>query len=242
MKYLLLMFALTMCFSPEAAPQRYNDNIQNKNPLTKLMQQNNSRLNQNKMNSLIYQPAVVTCDDTIKVTFTYDNEGNRTSKLSQSFSTNSTWVNTSLNIYTYNSAGQLLTEIDQKWNINKWDNTTRLTYIYLDSGKLFTYIQEQWLLNAWVFQYRLLNTYDNSGEPIITLQQDWLNNSWTNSSQSISTFSPSGKTLTTIDQTWQNNKWVDLNNTSNTYDTSGNLKSSIQQTWSGTKWDNVYVR
>ena len=100
MKYLLLMFALTMCFSPEAAPQRYNDNIQNKNPLTKLMQQNNSRLNQNKMNSLIYQPAVVTYDDTIKVTFTYDNEGNRTSKLSQSFSTNSTWVNTSLNTNT----------------------------------------------------------------------------------------------------------------------------------------------
>jgi len=81
MKYLLLVFALTMCFFPEAAPQG----------LIKLMQQNNHSKVRFKLPDrqpgLIYQPSVVTYNDTIKVTYTYDNEGYCTSKLFQSFST-----------------------------------------------------------------------------------------------------------------------------------------------------------
>src|ERR1035438_5474091 len=143
-----------MCFSPEVAPQGNHVNNPIKNPIIKLMQQNNhSKVPfklPNRQLGLIYQPSVVTYDDTIKVTYTYDNEGNCTSKLTQSWSTNSIWVNTKLNIFTYNSAGQILTEIDQTWNINAWNNSNRLTYIYSDSGKLFTNIQEQWIVNAWV--------------------------------------------------------------------------------------------
>ena len=242
MKYLLLIFALTMCFSPEVAPQGNHVNNPIKNPIIKLMQQNNhSKVPfklPNRQLGLIYQPSVVTYDDTIKVTYTYDNEGNCTSKLTQSWSTNSIWVNTKLNIFTYNSAGQILTEIDQTWNINAWNNSNRLTYIYSDSGKLFTNIQEQWIVNAWVFLDRKLNTYDNSGNLIITLFQYWLNNSWTNSAQYISTYSSSGKILTELDQTWVNNAWFNLGNTSDTYDPAGNLITNIQQNWSGTEWDN----
>lgn len=142
MKYLLLIFVLTICFFPEAAPQGNNVNNPFKNPIIKLMQQKNKSKIPFKLPDrqlgLIYQPSVVTFDDTVKWTYTYDNEGNNITQLVQGWSNNN-WVNESLLTYTYTSTGKNLSELYQFWTLNAWVNTYRTTLTYNESGYADSY-------------------------------------------------------------------------------------------------------
>jgi len=63
--------------------------------MAKLLNLPENSLKPNKVNSLIYQPSVVTYDDTVKCTYTYDNGDNNITQITQGWSNNN-WINEEL--------------------------------------------------------------------------------------------------------------------------------------------------
>ena len=74
----------------------------------------NKNLKTNKLGAVVYKPIKVTCEDTLRYTFTYDNSGNR------------------------------LTELDETWINNSWVNSLRCTYTNDNAGNRLTYLYETW--------------------------------------------------------------------------------------------------
>jgi len=118
-------------FVSEAVPQ---------NHITKLNQHSNHSpipRRPDNTHSLIYQPAVITYDDRIKDTYTYDSKGNLISFLTQIWSNNN-WVNSYLSTRTYNISGKILSEYEQYWETNAWVNSQELL--------IFIRMPETWIL------------------------------------------------------------------------------------------------
>jgi Secretion system C-terminal sorting domain len=203
----------------------------------------NRFLNKNKKNnefgSVIYKPIQVTCEDTLRYTYTYDNSGNRLTELDETWINNS-WVNSLRDTLTYDNSGHLLTELWERWSFNTWVNFNRNKYTYDNSGYLLTDITEAWANNSWVNGFRWTNTYDNSGNRLTELGEIWSNNAWINSWSYTYTYDNSGNQLTYLYETWSNNAWVNSFKWTDSYDNSGNWITELLEQWSNNAWINSW--
>lgn len=188
------------------------------------------------LSSSIYKPSVVTTDDSLKYSNTYDNSGNLITSVGMDL-INGIWTNSWRETYVYDNLNHVLTELEESWINNTWTNYTRFTstydnfghklsyyyarfingvwqdlyrhtYSYDNSGNMLTDVYETWPINAWVNEYKTTSTYDNAGNQLSFIYEEWSGNGWTNSFRYISTYNSFNKPLLFLEEVWQNNKWA----------------------------------
>src|ERR1035437_2476520 len=132
-----------------------NNNLRNpKSPTLLGLQRNYLSNNSNKLlKTNIFLPAQAIVDTNAKFSYTYDSMGNMLTELVQVYA-NTTWGNISRNTWTYDNNGYLMTSLSENWTAGAWVNDTRGTYTNDIQGNTLTYILEHWTNNDWVNFYR----------------------------------------------------------------------------------------
>ena len=190
-----------------------------------------------KLNGSMYRPVTAVVDDTLRYTYTYDNNGNRLTSLTEIW-TNNAWENSSRSTYTYDNNGNMLTQLKEQWTNNAWVNDWRYTSTYDNNGNELTWLSEIWTNNAWVNAWRYTNTYDNNGNMLTLLNEQWTNNAWVNEWRETSTYDNNGNMLTWLSERWTNNAWVNVRRYTYTYDNNGNMLTRLNERWTNNAWEN----
>ena len=190
-----------------------------------------------KLNGSMYRPVTAVVDDTLRYTYTYDNNGNMLTRLTEIW-TNNAWENSSRSTYTYDNNGNMLTQLKEQWTNNAWVNDWRYTSTYDNNGNELTWLSEIWTNNAWVNAWRYTNTYDNNGNMLTLLNEQWTNNAWVNEWRETSTYDNNGNMLTWLSERWTNNAWVNVRRYTYTYDNNGNMLTRLNERWTNNAWEN----
>ena len=173
---------------------------------------------------------------------TYDGNCVLQTTLSQNWqSGSSTWADTLLFTYSYNSNNQPTEILGQFWDGGSWVNTFRTRNVYNGTTQLLdTSYGDLWQSNSWQTFTRTTYTYNSDNTVYQSLGEIYLINTWSNLSQT--TYSYNADKTVNFDslQTWQPfpPKWVNSLKDTNTYNGSGKLISKLQKIWKNNKWSN----
>ncbi|MCK9209366.1 MAG: T9SS type A sorting domain-containing protein [Ignavibacteriaceae bacterium] len=190
-----------------------------------------------KLNGSKYRPVTVIIDDTLRYSYTYDNNGNMLTGLTEKLANNA-WVNSRRYSYTYDNNGNRLTDLSEKWTNNIWVYSLRYTYTYDNNGNRLTELSETWMNNSWVNDWRDTYTYDNNRNKLTDLYETWSNNTWENNLKFTYTYDNNGNEVTEISETWANNAWGNDWRDTYTYDNNGNCLTEIYEIWNDNAWVN----
>jgi len=91
-----------------------------------------------KLNGSMYRPVTAVVDDTLRYTYTYDNNGN------------------------------MLTRLNERWTNNAWENSSRYTSTYDNNWNAIKGEYFEWLNNAWVTAHGYFSLSYNSGADYIS--------------------------------------------------------------------------
>jgi len=138
----------------------------------------------------------------------------------------------------YIAPGLYDTVLTQAGQDSLWVNTALEIDTYDTNDYLTNILTFTWTNNSWVFNQRDFYTHDSIGNYLSALYQNWQNGSWINYSLSISTFDTASNRLSATIQVWQNNSWVNYYEIFYTYDSAGNLLLESELHWSGNAWVN----
>jgi len=177
----------------------------------------------------------------MRYTYTYDSNGNRLSDLCEKW-TNNNWINYYRNTYTYDSNGNLLSYSDGQWTNNAWENSNRRYYTYDSNGNQLTELYEYLTLrNTWEKYSRETYTYDSKGNRLSCLREKWTNNNWSNDYKYTYTYDSNGNQLTDLSGQWTNYAWRNSNKKTFTYDSGGNRLTALSEQWTNNAWE-IYGR
>ncbi len=226
--------------------------------------QNKSKVNTDK--GILYRPAVVYIDDSMKKqTYTYNANGNVLTALEEKWS-NGAWVNDTRNTYTYDTQGNELTMLREYWQNGVWVNYCRYSYTYDFDGKeltksteywengdwtyaerynysyningtIYTEILENWSMGGWINVMKTTWTYDAQGN-LLTELHELGNNVWLLSSRITYTFDTQGNTYKRLYEKWYNGGWVNSNCNTYTHDSQGNQITNLIENWDNGIWVN----
>jgi len=140
--------------------------------------------------------------------------------------------------YTYDSNGNMTSELDAKWDwsVKNWVNSVRATYTPDFNGNITLYLLENWDGTNWVNSYRVTPTYDISGNMTLSLFENWDGANWVNSSRATLTYDTSGNLTLILLEEWVFTNWVTHKREVYTYDTSGNMTLFWVEGYVGTNW------
>jgi len=141
--------------------------------------------------------------------------------------------------YTYNSQGDMLSELVEVLNLSSYTNYSRLTNTYDTQGFLNTSVTEFYSNGVWSNVYRHTYTNNPDGNIMFDVYQIWGGSDWVNSDRDSNVYNTQGKIDSCIYQMWVNDNWVNYFKNKYTYDTNGNILSWIKDAWSssGLFWD-----
>jgi hypothetical protein len=138
----------------------------------------------------------------------------------------------------YIAPGLYDTVLIQAGQDSLWVNTALEIDTYDTNNYLTNILTYTWTNNSWVFNQLEFYAHDSIGNHLSLLVQNWQNGSWINSFLSISTFDTASNRLSATVQVWQNNSWVNYYDISYAYDSAGNLLLESERHWSGNAWVN----
>ncbi len=136
----------------------------------------------------------------------------------------------------YNSAGKLLSTLEQIWMINKWVNTRITTNTYDANNCLLTQLIQLWQNTAWINEKMITCTNDASGNCLTKTGQGWDGSGWVNQGHSDYTYDGNGNMLTELYREWDGMEWMNSSNDSCTYNENGNCLTHLNQFWDGLEW------
>jgi hypothetical protein len=136
----------------------------------------------------------------------------------------------------YNSAGKLLSTLEQIWMINKWVNTRITTNTYDANNGLLTRLIQLWQNTDWINEQMITCTNDASGNCLTKTGQGWDGSGWVNQGQSNYTYDGNGNMLTELFREWDGLEWMNSSNDSCTYNENGNCLTHLNQFWDGLEW------
>jgi hypothetical protein len=143
--------------------------------------------------------------------------------------TDNDWMNMAYTEFSYDSNGNLITDLNKGWSDNAWVNNSRTTYTY--EGNLgMEAVTENWGNETWVPYIKTQWTYNENGRVTKMFDQLWENNEWVNTSQNTYTYDGNNCTELLM-QDWVNGAWETSHKTTYEYDGEGNNISSISETW-----------
>ena len=197
-------------------------------------------------------------DLTSKTESTYDENGNRTLIIYNSWDTNTqSFVPIYKREYTYDENGNTTLYI----NNNSWDTNTqsfvptnKYEYTYDENGKRTLYIHYSWdtTTQSFVLNTKYEYTYDENGNQTIRIYYTWDTNteSFVPNTKHEYTYDENGNQTISIYYTWDTNteSFVPNNKYEYTYDENGNETLRIRYNWDTTtqsfvpnnKYENTY--
>ncbi|MEI6683292.1 MAG: T9SS type A sorting domain-containing protein [Bacteroidota bacterium] len=119
-------------------------------------------------------------------------------------SANVTWDLTSRTQNNY--TGNLLsTSLVQQWNNSSWVNSSRTVYTYDNHGNDINELYQYWVGTGWMNTNQTVNSYDANNHLMSTLTQDFINNSWSNNTLYEYSYDNSGNTTVRTVKYWDLN-------------------------------------
>ena len=149
------------------------------------------------------------------------------------------WVKYWRNTYTYDTAGNKLSDLVEEMDTNGWVNFSMNTYFYnLSNNRLIQLFGQIWADSGWQNSYRYNNTYDLAGN-MTEIEEKWHSNQWENYSKYTSTHDSAGRTLIEEYASWNSlmPSWVNRSKYDYTYDVYGNLINKISESALFNGWD-----
>ena len=175
-----------------------------------------------------------------RYTQTFDSRGNVLTQLTENRQNNA-WVNHALNKYTYDSKGNMLTNLSELWQSNNWVTNMRWTYTYDGTGNMLTYLWEIYQNSKWVNNQTDTIIYNTNGKMQTEIIDQWQDSVWAKSEKDSCTYDANGNRLTYLYKMWQNNSWVNVILNTYTYDGNGNMLINLSEIWQSNNWENSTV-
>ena len=202
-----------------------------------------------------------------RVTRKYNSSGDSLVQLMEIRQSSFVYVNYARESFTFDSAGNWLTYLSEKWENNAWVNQSKKKFVYNSNGDMLDWKETWWQNNHWVndwHNYRhfdanglndtsmsqtgqdtlwvnyslYIQSYDNNGYRISAVGSSWINNGWSVTNLDTFTNNSNGDLLTYLRQVWENSSWVNSSLSTMTYDTAGNKLSGLNQQWQNNAWEN----
>gem|GEM_PF-2930681 len=167
----------------------------------------------------------------------YDNRNNRTSRSIQTWNGNY-WTNAFNWIYAYDDNDNLLTELIQTVSDTSWNDIILHTYNYNAYNYNISKLEQKWISGNW--ENEVLDTFSYESDTILIrqLQQQWLGTNWINSMRYTYSYNENSDWTSRLKETWQND-WTNSQWITRTFDAHNNRIGELIQVWEGT-WENDY--
>lgn len=166
--------------------------------------------------------------DNDRITYTYDPAGNILTELYETYNNN--WENFAILTHTYNSSGNEISYLEEHWENGEWVNKIRYNKTYNSSGKMTEKFFEKYAFTTgWVNYARDSYDYDNSGNSILLLCELWSNGVWVNDMKYTSSFDNNNNPVEKLTQKFTNGSWVSKNKSTYTYNSSNQMLTWIQE-------------
>ena len=172
--------------------------------------------------------------------FTFDSAGNWLSYLSEKWENNA-WVNQYTKKFVYNSNGDRVDWKTAWWQNNAWMNEWHYYWHFDANGLNDTCIQQHGQDSLWVNYSLYIPSYDTNGYMISAIGSSWINNGWAVTNFDSYTNNSNGNILTYLRQLWENSSWLNSSLSIMTYDTAGNKLSGLNQQWQNNAWENNHL-
>ncbi|NCA77408.1 MAG: T9SS type A sorting domain-containing protein [Alphaproteobacteria bacterium] len=169
--------------------------------------------------------------------FTFDSAGNWLSYLSEKWENNA-WVNQLTKKFVYNSNGDMVDWKTTYWENNRWMNGWHYYWHFDANGLNDTSLYQDGLDSLWVNNELCIQSYDTNGYATSAVVSSWINNGWALFKLVSYTNNSNGDLLTCLRQVWENSSWVNSSLSTMTYDTAGNRLSGLYQLWLNNAWEN----
>ena len=154
---------------------------------------------------------------------------------------NGNWEILSIESFTYDTVGNVLTSQLRVWDGSNLENVSRSTFAYNASNNIDTFYTELWINNSWTNSDRGTYEYNTSGNVLSYLTENWENNDWEYNTNEIYTYDSQGHLLTAEGSIWMGNGWATDRRHNYTYDSGGNLTEGLSEIYVGdTAWANLY--
>lgn len=169
------------------------------------------------------------------------------SVVNQEFDSSGKWINSSKDLYTYDSKGNETSESYYEWDksTSKWVGSEKGEFTWDSNRNITLNIWYEWDLTSkkWVGDYKSENTYDAKGNRTLYMSYDWDKTSqkWAASYKNESTYDANGNPILHINYDWDitSQKWVGSFKYENTYNSSG--KETLEITSYASSPGNWYV-
>jgi hypothetical protein len=150
------------------------------------------------------------------------------------------WQHETKSTYTYNNKGDCTEFLEQTWNGNSWDNSLRDSNILDLSEKIIVQYGQSWNGSAWIDSSKLIYSYDVNGYNTEILGQQWVGGNWENNTKQTNTLDLNGQPTEMLHQYWNGSDWVNESRELITYNFFGNITEYIRQKWLGNEWVNEF--
>ena len=177
-------------------------------------------------------------EDVTLNSYTYDDRGNLLSSLRQYW--NGSWENDVRYTFTYDENNNKLSRLQEHWSGGVWNNSIRLTYSYDANSNLLSTLQEVWLNGAWENVVRTKFTYNGGGKILSESHERWENMAWLNVYRDEYEYDGIGNTLNVFREFWESGVWINGQHYMYTYDASSNMLSGLYEEWRNGEWVRLY--
>lgn len=171
-----------------------------------------------------------------KFSYTYDNNGNLTSRIVVEMP-ESIWQNNERLTRTYNSDGNMVFQLKEEWNESVWENYSQWTFSYDSAGNSTTILSQDWYGDSWNNYGLETTTYDSAGYINAIVQAYWGGSDWQNESRSVHTYN-GGYLMISTSEYYEGSEWVSSSRLNYTYDNNGNMTTMLEEQWDGSDWQN----
>lgn len=220
MKSIIYIFLFSISFSVQVAAQKYS---------TLLVE---TWADSNWKNSM-------------KMTNTFDSNGNVTKEVSDSWNlTTSVWENSLVTDHTLNSNSTVNYSITQSWDkdMATWANLYKLMYTYDASKNVLTQKTQMDLGTGWTDFSMTTNTYNTSGLLIKSVGQvmDLISMQMKDANQTTYTYNADGTENQSVSQEWNTTSlaWQNSMRSTNTYNASKKLTLVLTEDFTSDVWVN----
>ena len=221
----------------------------------------------NKSNSFGFVPEQVILDDTLRISYSYFDEGKGLT-IEYAILKSNVWQNWyRMTKYYFNNG---YTDIKEDWINNEWEKVSKsqhtsiingntrvelseqwsnntLTYSHKDviistyKGNIGIIVYEAWTKNVLEYTYRNTNTYDIRGNIVLNTSEDLINGVWIpNSYRNTYTYDAKGKILTRMFELWENGIWNPSDREIHEYDNFGKELVFSAESFIGNQWIKQY--
>jgi hypothetical protein len=180
----------------------------------------------------------------MKITNTYDANGNMTKATTQKWNTvTSVWEVYMMTSYTLNTDGtakESLTQMNNQDGMG-WIDMSKSTFTYNASKQVLTEAAYSWGGIMWFASTTRTNTYESGGHLLnVTMQSsDFLTQQMKNFWKIDYTYNSDGSSNQTINQSWNaTNQWVNSSRTTSSYISSNQKASVLNENWVNGAWVN----